>query len=109
MPNFRAGLVTALGEVGKNLLATFGAEIVTPPDPIQPQRLRLFVSSKSRVEIVLIGGPGELDPPGTVRAFFHMILGGEEVELQLDDDFAGRVIHIENADLSDLDPPDPVR
>lgn len=109
-PSLRAGLVNALGEVGGNLLGAgkFDAVIVDPPEPVQPQRLRLFVSGKSPVEIVLFTSPGAANPPDPVRAIFHMVLGGDEVELQLGD-ASTEPVHIEHVDLSSTDPPDPVR
>ena len=98
--NWRPGLVTALGEVGANLLGAgaFDAVIAAPPEPIAPQRLRLFVSKTTRVEFVL------QSPPEPVHVFFRMTVGGPEVELQLDQRAAAmRVpLQIEYADLSAL-------
>jgi hypothetical protein len=99
---WRAGLVTALDEVGGNLLGAgqFDAVLANPPDPIEPQRLRLFVSRTSPIEFVLS------DPPDPIRVLFRMVVGGEEVELLIPGGGVG--VAIEEADLSDIDPPDPV-
>jgi hypothetical protein len=104
-PGLRAGLVSALGEVGKNLLglSRFDATIAESTDRVQPQRLRLFVDWKSPVDILIVGGP---EP---ARPVFQMVLGGEEeVELTLDENLP-RLIQILEADLSSLVPPGAVR
>jgi hypothetical protein len=105
-PGLRAGLVNALGEVGKNLLglARFDAMIADSPDRLQAQRLRLFVDWTSPMDILIIGGP---EP---VRPIFRMVLGEEEeVELYPDHDLAGHLVNIQEADLSALVQPGAVR
>jgi hypothetical protein len=100
----RPGLVNAFGEVGRNLFgAGFDAVLANPPDPVQPPRLRMLVPRTSRLELVLV------NPPEPV-AVMRMMVGGPEVCLQSHVD-AGRAgaVRIEEADLSDIDPPDPVR
>jgi hypothetical protein len=109
--SLRAGLVNALGEVGKNLLGLgrFDATIAESTDRVQPQRLRLFVDWTSPMDILIIGGPGDNDPSVPVRPIFRMVLGGaEEAELQVDENLP-RLIEIVEADLSSLVPPGAVR
>jgi hypothetical protein len=67
----RAGLVTALGAVGQDLLgARFAAVLATPPEPVAPQRLRLYVPRSSRLELVLENPPEPVTPwlPGRGRS-----------------------------------------
>jgi hypothetical protein len=106
-PGLRAGLVNALGEVGRNLLGLgrFDATIAESADRLQPQRLRLFVDWTSPVDILVIGGPAD-----NLRPIFRMVLGGqEEVELYPDHDLPGHLVNIQEADLSSLVPPEAVR
>ena len=110
-PALRAGLVTALGEVGKNLLGAGKIDAVLFDPQPDPPRVRIFLSKEqaSLVEIVLTAAPGEQNPPDPMRPFFRMVVGGEEVTLEHDRDAGGRAMPaIEPADLSDLDPPDPI-
>jgi hypothetical protein len=106
--SFRAGLVTALGEVGGNLLggSAFRAALADPPEPEQPQRLRLFVSKTAPFELVLA------EPPDPDRAAFRIEMEGRELELMFDPAALGsrEAPRVEPVDLTGLaDPPDPER
>ena len=99
--NFRGGLVTALGAVGKSIFGGGGFEAVAfdpQPDPPQPARLRLFVSRANPLEIVVV------NPAASGRPMVHMVLGGPEVTLQGDPGAGGERLEarIVDADLSAL-------
>lgn len=99
----RPGLATALGELGANLLGVgaFDAVLATASDPIAPPRLRLFVSSRTRIEFVLTAASDPVTP------FARVVGGGPEVELQFDVNALGTRVPpaIEEADLSAMVPP----
>lgn len=78
--SLRPGLVTALAEVGANLLGAgaFDAVLNAPPDPIVPQSLRLFVSKTAQIEFVLQA------PPDPVHALARIVVGGPNMQIWFD-------------------------
>jgi hypothetical protein len=93
------GLITALDRIGGNLLGNdrFDAVLVDPPDPVAPERLRIYLdpANPSAVEIVFtrsVDPPAPIDespvasnPPEPVRAFFRATVGGPDgLKLEFD-------------------------
>ncbi len=94
----RAGLVTALAEVGANLLGAgaFDAVLSNPPDPVSPQTLRVFISKTAQIEFVLNNPPDPVMPP-----LAHIFVTADTVTVKYDLETGGtRGLNVEEADLS---------